>query len=199
MPTARPADPGPRVGVVVPVRSFRHGKGRLARVLDDDARVALARDMADAVIGAARGRPTVVVSSDPEVAAWCAAHGIDRIDDPGSLDASAGAGRRWARERGLERVAIVHADLPFASTLDALAVDDERVAVVVPDHREDGTPALSVPSDAPFRFAYGPGSFARHVAEAERCRLVVSVVRDAALAFDVDVPEDLEHLRSRSR
>ncbi|GIU90589.1 MAG: hypothetical protein KatS3mg010_1688 [Acidimicrobiia bacterium] len=199
MPTARPAHPGPRVGIVVPVRSFRHGKGRLARVLDDDARVALARDMANAVIGAARGRPTVVVSSDPEVAAWCAAHGIDRIDDPGSLDASADAGRRWARARGLPRVAIVHADLPFASTLDALAVDDERVAVVVPDHREDGTPALSVPSDAPFRFAYGPGSFARHVTEAERCGLVVSVVRDAALAFDVDVPEDLEHLRSRSR
>jgi 2-phospho-L-lactate guanylyltransferase len=56
---------------------------------------------------------------------------------------------------------------------------------------------LSVPIGVPFRFAYGPGSFVRHVAEAERLGLDVRVVRDPDLAFDVDVPADLEQLRVR--
>ncbi|GIU87086.1 MAG: hypothetical protein KatS3mg009_1601 [Acidimicrobiia bacterium] len=199
MPTARPGVPASRAGVVVPLRSFRQGKGRLAPVLDDDARVALAREMAGAVLDAARGRPTVVVSGDPEVRAFCAARGADCVDDPGSLDASAEAGRRWVRARGLSRVVVVHADLPLASSLDVLDPGDGHLAVVVPDHRDDGTPALSVPAAAPFRFSYGPGSFARHVAEARRCGLGVAVVRDRALGFDVDLPEDLDRLRARAR
>ena len=66
--------------------------------------------------------------------------------------------------------------------------------MLVPDHRGDGTPVCSVPVDAPFEFAYGAGSFARHVAAAERAELELRVVRDPALAFDVDVPEDLARL-----
>ena len=47
------------------------------------------------------------------------------------------------------------------------------------------------PVDAPFRFAYGTGSFRRHAAEARRLGLGLRVVRDRDLAFDVDVPDDL--------
>ncbi len=42
-----------------------------------------------------------------------------------------------------------------------------------------------------FAFAYGPGSFRRHAAEARRLGLGLRVVRDPDLAFDVDVPADL--------
>jgi 2-phospho-L-lactate guanylyltransferase len=182
-------------GIVVPLRSFRFGKARLARVLDDDARVALAQRMADAVIAAAGTREIVVVSSAPEVAAWCETHGLARLDDPGSLDAAAAAGRAWVRGRGLSRVVVVHGDLPFATSLDEVAGDGPApTAVLVPDHRGDGTPVCSVPVDAPFEFAYGSGSFARHVAAAGRAELEVRVVRDPALGFDVDIPEDLARL-----
>ena len=68
------------------------------------------------------------------------------------------------------------------------------IAVLVPDHRDDGTPVCSVPVAAPFDFAYGAGSFARHGAAAARAELDVRVVRDPTLAFDVDVPEDLARL-----
>jgi 2-phospho-L-lactate guanylyltransferase len=64
----------------------------------------------------------------------------------------------------------------------------------VPCHRDDGTTVLSVPTAAGFEFAYGPGSFRRHVAEAHRRGYGVRVVRDATLAFDVDVPADLAAL-----
>jgi 2-phospho-L-lactate/phosphoenolpyruvate guanylyltransferase len=182
-------------GVVVPLRSFALGKARLADALDDDARRAFTRTMAERVVAAAGARPTVVVSSAPEVVAWAGALRLPHIADPGSLDGAARAGRGWVREQGLGRVVVMHADLPLASSLDGIADDgDELVAVVVPDHHDDGTPVLAVPSAIDFEYAYGPGSCARHIAEAERCGLGVRVVHDHALGFDVDDAADLAAL-----
>jgi 2-phospho-L-lactate guanylyltransferase len=182
-------------GVVVPLRSFALGKARLADALDDDARRALSRTMAERVVAAAGSRPTVIVSSAPDVIAWARALGLDCVEDPGSLDGAARRGREWVRAQGLARVVVMHADLPRAVTLDGVADDGDRPrAVVVPDHHDDGTPVLAVPAAAEFTFAYGPGSCARHVAEAERRGLEVRVVRDRALGFDVDDAADLAAL-----
>ena len=182
-------------GVVVPLRSFAQGKARLAHVLDDDARRALTRTMAERVVGAAGDRPVVVVSSAPDVVTWAHGIGVAQIDDPGSLAGAAVAGRAWVRGQGLARVVVMHADLPLASTLDGIADDGDRaLAVIVPDHHDDGTPVLALPSASEFAFAYGPGSCARHVAEAARCGLAVRIVRDRALGFDVDDADDLAAL-----
>ena len=182
---------------MIPVRSFVFGKARLASALDSDARLALMQQMAAAVVSAAGTRPTVVVTSAPEVVEWCAARGVATIADPGSLDAAAAAGRAWAAQLGLARVVVAHADLPFAVRLDRVASSGPtRVAVLVPDRHDDGTPVLSVPVDADFEFAYGPGSFARHVDAARRAQLEVVVVRDAELGFDVDTAVDLAEMEA---
>jgi 2-phospho-L-lactate guanylyltransferase len=182
-------------GVVVPLRSFALGKARLANALDDDARRAFTRTMAERVVAAAGARPTVVVSSAPDVVAWARALKLSHIADPGSLDGAASAGREWVRAQGLGRVVVMPADLPLATPLDGIADDGDRpVAVVVPDHHVDGTPVLAIPSAAEFAYAYGPGSCARHIAEAERCGLGVRVVHDHALGFDVDDAADLAAL-----
>ena len=182
-------------GVVVPLRSFALGKARLADALDDDTRRAFTRTMAERVVAAAGGRPTVIVTSDPDVIDWARALHLVHLDDPGTLDAAARAGREWVRAQNLARVVVMHADLLLASTLDGIADDaDAPVAVLVPDHHDDGNPVLAIPSAADFGFAYGPGSCARHVAEAERCGLEVRVVRDRALGFDVDDAADLAAL-----
>src|SRR5437870_883042 len=182
-------------GVVVPLRSFARGKARLADALDDETRRAFTRTMADRVVAAAGGRPTVIVSSAADVVDWARASGLAQIDDPGTLDGAARAGRDWVRARNLARVVVMHADLPLASTLDGIADDaGAPIAVLVPDHHDDGNPVLAIPSAADFAFAYGPGSCARHVAEAERCGLRVRLVRDRALGFDVDDAADLAAL-----
>jgi 2-phospho-L-lactate/phosphoenolpyruvate guanylyltransferase len=180
-------------GVVIPIRGFSGGKSRLEALGPERAWVVA--EMASRVLAAARPLPVTVVTSAREVRAWAAASGVPVLDDPGSLDLAAVAGVAWVRSLGLPRAVIAHADLPLASTLEGLARDGGRpVVAVVPCHRDDGTPVLSVPSDAAFRFAYGPGSFRRHAAEARRLRLGFRVVRDAALAFDVDADEDLSGL-----
>src|SRR5262245_58991783 len=99
-------------GVVVPLRSFALGKARLADVLDDETRVAFVRAMAERVVVAARPRPTVIVSSAPEVVEWAAGLDLACIDDPGSLDDAARAGQMWVADAGLSRVVIAHGDLP---------------------------------------------------------------------------------------
>jgi len=179
-------------GVVVPIRAFSLGKARLAERLDAADRAAFGRRWADQVLTAAHGLPAVVVSSDADVLAWAASRGVAAIDDPGSLDGAADSGRAWLAERGATRVVVAHADLPRARSFAALTRDGARpIIAIVPCHRDDGSPVLSVPVDAPFRFAYGTGSFRRHAAEARRLGLGLRVVRDRDLAFDVDVPDDL--------
>jgi 2-phospho-L-lactate guanylyltransferase len=185
--------------VVVPIRAFALGKARLADHLDVSAREQLARTMADRVVRAGGNADVVVVSSATEVRDWAEPLGVAIVDDPGTLDAAARAGCAWAT--GASRVCVVHADLPYAQSLDVLTHDaGNAVVTIVPCHRDDGTPALSLPGDVAgeFGFAYGPGSARRHVAAARRLGLAVRVVRDPRLAFDVDVPDDLAVLTARA-
>ena len=187
-----------RVGVVVPIRSFTDAKARLAEVLDPASRADLARRMATRVLDAAGALPVIVVSSAPEVRAWAAARGVTVIDDPGGLDQAAAAGREACHALQYSRVVVAHADLPLARSLAPLARDlGDDVVALVPCHRDDGTNVLSLPVDAPFRFAYGPGSFRRHLDEARRLGMDVEVVRAPDLALDVDEPEDLTHVDVR--
>ncbi|MFM8238061.1 MAG: 2-phospho-L-lactate guanylyltransferase [Actinomycetota bacterium] len=182
-------------GVVIPLRSFRNAMRRLAGVLDPDERESLARDLASRVRAAAGELPVAVITDDPAVIDWATANGCAVRSDPGSLDAAAAAGQAWAAERGLARVVIAHADLPRATSFAAATADGAApVAVVVPDHRDDGTPVLSIPTAVRFPFAYGPGSAARHIAAAEALGLAVRVLHDPDLAFDIDLETDLAAL-----
>jgi 2-phospho-L-lactate guanylyltransferase len=184
------------VGVVVPIRSFAGAKSRLAGVLTPAEREALARDLATRLVTAADPLPLLVVSSAPEVKAWAADLDLEVVHDPGTLDDAAAYGRHLLATRGHVRVVVAHADLPSVRSLAGVVRDASRpVAVVVPCHRDDGTPVLSLPSGPAFRFAYGPGSFRRHLAEAHHRGLAVRVVRDPALCHDVDEPADLPFVR----
>jgi 2-phospho-L-lactate guanylyltransferase len=191
---------GPRAGVVLPIRSFLLGKARLASDLDDAARADLGRRLADRVADAAAPYPTVVVTSASEVRAWAGERHCAVLDDPGSLDAAAQLGYERLGASGVDRILIVHADLARARSLERLADDGDRpVAALVPCHRDDGTNVLALPAGTGFQFAYGPGSFRRHAAEARRLGLGLRVVRDPDLAFDIDVPEDLAGLDAPTR
>lgn len=182
-------------GIVIPVRGFLVGKSRLSGEVDPAFRVALLQWMAEQVMAAAKPFPKVVISSAPEVRDWATSLGVPTIDDPGSLDAAAGAGMGWAEACGLSRVAVVHADLPRATRLDHLAcARNTSVVLAVCSRYEQGTPALSVPTNVGFTFSYGPGSFERHAMEATRLGLGFKQIDDPSLAHDVDAVSDLVDL-----
>ena len=175
--------------MVVPIRSFRAGKGRLAGVLTDDARAALARSMAQRVLDAAAPLPVYVVSSDDEVASFASDNGAKVVADPGSLNGAADAGRAAVAADGFVMLIVAHADLaqptPFAWVADFDGV------TLVPDRHGGGSNVIALPTRAAFTFAYGEGSRTRHEDEARARGLALRVVDDASLAWDVDEPDDL--------
>jgi 2-phospho-L-lactate guanylyltransferase len=180
------------IAVLIPVKGFAEAKVRLAPAMDPAARAALARAMADHVMTAAGDLPVAVVCDDDEVAAWARSRGALVIDEPGrGLNGAVQRGVQLLAESGARQVIVAHADLPLATDMRWVA----RFAGVtlVPDRRDDGTNVICVPAEAAtdFRFAYGPGSFRRHGAEARRLGLPVRVVREPSLAWDVDIPADL--------
>ncbi len=178
--------------VLVPVKAFGRAKVRLADVLDAPARAALAREMADRVLAATGDLPVAVVCDDDEVAAWAEGHGARVLWRPGhGLNGAVNDAVATLAAEGLDRVLVAHADLPLATGFEELVAPTDGV-VLVPDRHEDGTNVASVPAAAGFAFAYGPGSFARHCAEAERLGLELTVHRPPRLTWDVDVPADLD-------
>jgi 2-phospho-L-lactate guanylyltransferase len=184
--------PAVDVAVLVPVKAFHAAKLRLASALDARARAELARAMAGRVVEAASPLPVSVVCDDDEVAEWAVAVGASVIWRPGrGLNGAVADGVAALAAIGHDFVIVAHGDLPHAVELAWIA--DFDGITLVPDRRDDGTNVVGVPArvHAAFRFSYGPGSFARHSAEAERIGVPVRVVREPRLAWDVDVPADL--------
>ena len=178
---------------IVPIRGFRNAKRRLDPILDPAQRESLARDLAIGVLSALAATPTFVVTDDDDVAQIAQGLGAAVVDDrERSLDLAVEAGVEMARAEGFDRLLIAHADLPFPESLGGLGSDIEpNDVLLVPDRHHDGTNVIVLAADVPFRFAYGPASFSRHLAEARRlgCRAVV--VEDSPLGWDIDVPDDL--------
>ncbi|HEY5026339.1 MAG TPA: 2-phospho-L-lactate guanylyltransferase [Acidimicrobiales bacterium] len=190
--TAAPVRLPPLTGsvVLVPVKAFGTAKARLAPTLDAAGRAELARIMAAGVLAAAGPLPVAVVCDDPEVASWAREKGAMVLPEPGrGLNGAVEAGVERLGDAGASEVLVVHADLPFAHEVAQLA--GFGGVTLVPDRRDDGTNVVCVATGAGFRFHYGPGSFARHRAEAHRLGLVCRVVRDPELTWDVDVPGDI--------
>ena len=192
-PGATSAAASAGIAVLVPVKAFGEAKRRLSGALDPAARAALARRMAATVVAAAAPFTVAVVCDDEEVAAWADSHGALVLHEPGrGLNGAVEAGVDQLATAGFRRVVVAHADLPRARTFGWVAAFDG--ITVVPDRRNDGTNVLCVPTDVGFRFAYGPGSFARHHHEARRIGLAIRVAPDRLLGADVDLPSDLADL-----
>jgi 2-phospho-L-lactate guanylyltransferase len=182
---------------IVPVRSFRTGKGRLS---DDPAvRARFARAFALDTVGTVLATPSVerllVVTDDDEVADLVRSAGATVVADPpapdGGLNRALAAGAaEAARERPDGAVVALVADLV---ALTPAALDDvlQRAAAVprafVPDHAGTGTTMLTSVDPSALAPAFGPGSAAAHEASgAVRLGEVAPVAR-----LDCDTPDDL--------
>ena len=178
---------------MIPVKAFAAAKGRLREVMAAEERERLARALATVVVRAANQLPVFVVTADEAVRAWARALGVAAVSDPGGgLDAAVEAGVARVIEAELDIAVVAHGDLPFATDLAWIA--EFHGITLVPDRHGDGTNVIAIPVRSGFRFTYGVGSFARHLAEARRLGLSLRVVRDSTLATDVDTPADLATL-----
>lgn len=177
------------VTVVIPIKSFTSGKGRLAGVVDATTRSRLSRALADHVTGAVAvtGRIPLVVTGDAEVAQWAEVSGYTVLDDPGDgLSAAARVGVTRAMDRS-EPWLVLHSDLPWltADDVDAVARPLEGGGPVLAPSADGGTSAIG--SLGPMTFRFGPSSFHHHLAALPEA----SIVARPGLLLDVDDPADL--------
>jgi len=181
---------GIETAVLIPVKAFSDAKARLAEALNPVERSELARSMATTVVLAAKSIPVWVVCDDDAVRDWALSVGAEVLWKPErGLNGAVNEGVADLAERDIERVIVAHADLPHALDLGVIA--GESGVILVPDRHNDGTNVAVVPAQSGFVFSYGPSSFKRHLQEADRLGLDVSVVRDQRLGWDVDRPDDL--------
>lgn len=178
--------------MLVPVKAFSDAKARLAAVLGDAERERLARWTAARVLAAAGELPTYVACDDEQVATWAGERGAAILWHPGvGLNAAVNNSVADLREAGVTDVIVAHGDLPRAHSLASLT--EPGTLTLVPDRHGDGTNVIALPTELQFRFAYGPGSFQRHLDAAIAAGHSVRVRRDPLLAADIDTPADLAH------
>jgi 2-phospho-L-lactate guanylyltransferase len=178
--------------VLIPVKDFRQAKVRLAGVLSTEDRVRLAHWTAERVVAAAAPLPVFVACDDRAVANWAESVGATVLWRPSiGLNAAVQDGIAALAAAGIEHAIVAHSDLAVPARLERVVLTGG--IVLVPDTRSDGTNVLAVPSRAGFEPSYGSQSFRRHLTHAFGLRLPVRVLRDAALALDIDTPDDLAH------
>lgn len=206
-----------RIALVIPVRSFDHGKSRLADHFTPDQRSRLARAMAEVMVaprnvdgdvdGDVDNRVgTIVVCNDESVAHWARSRAATAVStDAAGLNPSLTATRDSVlRSTDADWIVVAHADLPLATdilgVIGAVIVaqprDGDRVLIAT-DRRRDGTNVLALTrvTFAKWEFMYGPGSLEAHRAQAERLGLQVIEIDDASLAIDIDTHDDLHAVR----
>jgi 2-phospho-L-lactate guanylyltransferase len=191
------------VWAVVPVRSFRCAKSRLAHI-PPPRRAALARGLCEHVLGTLAGHAELaglVVATDCcEVAQLARRYGADIVRDRElrALAAIVDGALRHVAARGADAALVVMADLPRLAAADVdglLAGLREADVVVAPDRGRAGTNALALASHTWLPTAFGhDDSFARHLRTAAAHGARVAVCETAGLACDVDLREHVaEH------
>lgn len=189
---------------VIPVKSSPDSKSRLAKALDADARTALVDAMLDRVVAAASGATNIAQLCLLGASQKDKRDETIRLADPGGgLNPAVQSALAEVARRGADRVVFIHGDLPLvtARDLELLAAAPAGEIAIAPDRHGTGTNAISLPLPEAkgFSFAFGPDSFARHRAEADRLGLKVEEIRSPGLAKDIDEPDDLPDVESLLR
>lgn len=186
---------------IVPARRFATGKSRLAPVVPAQ-REALARAMFERVVGALRASPAIdellVATDGDDVAAAARAHGARVVRDAGhtSLGGVIDAALRHAAQHGARAAVVVMGDLPHIEADDltpVVAALADAELVVVPDVYGEGTNALAMRPPGRMPTCFGNlDSFELHLRVARHTGVTTVVQRNPRLAFDVDLPQDLD-------
>jgi len=187
---------------ILPVKSFGAAKQRLAESLGAGSREALAQAMFTDVLGALRRTEEldeiVVITSDRAADAAARGHGVVVLADTVQAGQSKAAqiGVHHALAHGFERVVLVPGDTPLVQPADLAGLLSRSApgVSVVPDRHGTGTNGLVLAPPDAIEPSFGTDSCGRHLALADEAGVPVRMVEVAALALDVDTPDDLAAL-----
>jgi len=189
--------------ILVPVKNVSNAKQRLAALLDQPTRTALAQamllDVLDAIY-AWPNRPAVALVTSDDFAAGCARKfGFETIPDHANrseTDAIEMASRVCV-ERGAHSTLVVPADIPLlqpAELEQILQAAPSAGSVLVPSADSRGTNAAWRSPATLFPLRFGNDSFKPHLAAARAMRKPCVVLSLPGIGLDIDNPADLRQL-----
>ena len=192
--------------ILIPVKELAKAKQRLAAHFSPEQRIALAdvlwQDFFD-VVAAVRGVDRIfVISVEPRVLqrarqlGWEVIPESTQTSETDSVDFAS----RVCAHFGVKALLRLPVDLPLAGPADIesiwRALPAAPATVIVPSRDGDGTNALLRTPAPLFPSHFGPGSFGKHLGEAEQCGARIKILRNEKLEMDVDDYDDLRALRS---
>ncbi len=187
---------------IVPVKSLRRGKTRLAGVLSEDERELLNLSLLGHTLKVLnqvkRIDQILVVSSDTAVLSLAREQGARTVMEDGNpgLNTALIRATMVAQMYSAQGVLVLPSDLPLLSRQDVEELIDRSsespVVVIAPDRRREGTNALLIKPIGLISYQFGMDSFQKHCQQAEKFNLNLQVVIRDSLGLDLDFPEDLE-------
>jgi 2-phospho-L-lactate guanylyltransferase len=194
------------IWAIVPVKPLRRAKSRLSGVLSREDRVELSQQMLTHTLEVLADIPsierTLVVSRDSRALALARKLGARTVAERGSPQLNRALIRATlvARRYSVSGVLVLPADLPLLTREDVelliARASNPPVVVISPDRRGSGTNALLSFPPGLIEYAFGPQSFPSHVERARKAGVHLEICELPSLALDVDIPDDLAHLRS---
>ena len=190
--------------LLIPVKDLRTAKQRLAPLLSPQERFDLAAVMMDDVFAAVRAaraaeRIYVVTNYEPAISraehyGWTVLRETRQLSESDSVDAAS----RECESRGVTALLRLPIDLPRVTATDIdqvfAAAEAAPSAALVSSRGGTGTNALLRARPTLFPSHFGPGSFAKHLAEARAVGASIRVLRNPQLELDVDDSEYLSAL-----
>ncbi len=193
---------------IVPIKQFGVAKQRLAAILSNGERVALAaamlRDVLAALKSSARVSGIVVVSKEPAARELADEFGAYYLaEDANDLSLAVAQGGAYVAALGATSMLMVPGDVPLlvAGEVDRLidAHGERRGLTLAPDRDAAGTNGLIASPVNLIPFCYGINSFQAHADAARLADAPVRVLELEGLALDIDTLEDIRSLMAYDR
>jgi 2-phospho-L-lactate/phosphoenolpyruvate guanylyltransferase len=194
------------IWAIIPVKGGALAKQRLADALSPrlrkDLALAMFQDVLDAVAAAPELHGIAVVTADRDAAEIARRSGAE-VWSEGAHDGHTGAVSAAARRLAAasSTMLTLPGDIPLVSRVDISGILAAHLSTpaftIVPAWDDRGSNAIVCsPADIiPLRF--GPDSYFPHLAAARAVGLTPTVVRNGAIALDVDEPSDLQRFMSK--
>jgi 2-phospho-L-lactate/phosphoenolpyruvate guanylyltransferase len=194
------------IWAIIPVKGGALAKQRLADALSPrlrkDLALAMFQDVLDAVAAAPELHGIAVVTADRDAAEIARRSGAE-VWSEGAHDGHTGAVSAAARRLAAasSTMLTLPGDIPLVSRVDISGILAAHLSTpaftIVPawDYRGSNAIVCSPADIVPLRF--GPDSYFPHLAAARAVGLTPTIVRNGAIALDVDEPSDLRRFMSK--
>ena len=194
---------------IIPVKPLRRGKSRLAGALSENERTELNRTLLEHTLKTLSElkelEEVLVISRDPKALTLARSYGARTVREDGQPELNTALKRATviAQVYATRGVLVLPADLPLVRREDVLTLiehaADPPVVVIAPDRHGKGTNALLMSPSGLIEYDFGEDSFQRHCEQVRKSGARLKVVDLPSLGLDLDVPEDLEIIRSLER